>query len=101
MLKAQRHPSFERSGIDLLTTVKITLSEALFGFDRILVQHLDGRGIKVASPPGKVIKHEEVIILRGEGMPTHKNPDVRGSLFVALEIEMPSEQWLQSVDLAV
>ncbi|KAI0050442.1 DnaJ-domain-containing protein [Auriscalpium vulgare] len=99
VLKAQPHPSFERSGNDLLTTVKVTLSEALLGFDRILLNHLDGRGLHVASPPRKIIKSGQTIVLRGEGMPTHKRTDERGDMYVVLEIEMPEEQWLQNVDV--
>lgn len=98
VLKTQPHPSFERSGADLLTKVKITLSEALLGFSRILVTHLDGRGVHVASPPGKVIKPGQTIVLRGEGMPTYKRPDQTGNLYVVLEVELPDDQWLQTVD---
>ncbi|OAX37773.1 DnaJ-domain-containing protein [Rhizopogon vinicolor AM-OR11-026] len=97
-LKTARHESFERSGSNLLTNVKITLSEALLGFSRILVKHLDGRGINVTSPRGKIIQPGDSIKLRGEGMPTYKNPDQKGDLFVVLNIEMPDAQWLQSVD---
>jgi len=93
-----KHPSFERSGDDLLTNVTITLSEALFGFSRILVTHLDGRGIRVTSPLGKTIKPNDSIVLRGEGMPIHKHPDQKGDLYVILAIEMPDEQWLKTVD---
>jgi DnaJ family protein A protein 2 len=42
VLKAQPHAAFERSETDLLAKVKITLSEALMGFSRILLTHLDG-----------------------------------------------------------
>jgi len=98
VLKTQRHESFERSGSDLLATVSITLSEALLGFDRILINHLDGRGVRVTSPQGKVINAGMTIILRNEGMPTYKNPDVRGNLYIVLEVEMPSENWIGSVD---
>ena len=97
-MKTQRHESFERSGSDLLATVSITLSEALLGFDRILINHLDGRGVRVASPKGKVISSGMVIILRNEGMPTYKNPDARGNLYIVLNVEMPSEDWMNSVD---
>ncbi|KIJ52545.1 hypothetical protein M422DRAFT_776175 [Sphaerobolus stellatus SS14] len=97
-LQTQSHESFERSGSDLLTHVKITLSEALLGFSRILVTHLDGRGIKVTSPPGKIIRPDDTIILRGEGMPVYKQPDQKGDLFVVLTVEMPTEQWLKTVD---
>ncbi|THH30004.1 hypothetical protein EUX98_g4195 [Antrodiella citrinella] len=98
VLRTHPHSSFERSGNDLLTTVHITLSEALLGFSRILLTHLDGRGVHVTSPKGKIIKPGDSIILRNEGMPVHKNPDQKGHLYVILEVDMPDEQWLKSVD---
>jgi DnaJ family protein A protein 2 len=98
VLQLQKHPSFERSGTDLLTNVTVTLSEALFGFSRILVTHLDGRGVRVTSPPGKIIKPNDSIVLRGEGMPMHKQPDHKGDLYVIMGVEMPDEQWLKTVD---
>ncbi|EIW57392.1 DnaJ-domain-containing protein [Trametes versicolor FP-101664 SS1] len=97
-LKTRPHESFERSGNDLLTTVHITLSEALLGFSRILITHLDGRGVHVSSPAGKIIKPGDSIILRGEGMPIYKNPDQKGNLYVMLEIDMPEESWLKTID---
>ncbi|GJJ08268.1 hypothetical protein Clacol_002478 [Clathrus columnatus] len=100
VLQAQQHASFERSGNDLLTKVRITLSEALLGFSRVLITHMDGRGVRVSSPPGKIIRPSETIILRGEGMPIYKQSDEKGDLFVVLELEMPSEQWLKTIDVA-
>jgi DnaJ homolog subfamily A member 2 len=101
VLRATPHESFERSGNDLLTNVSITLSEALLGFSRILITHLDGRGVKVTSPPGKIISSGESIVLRGEGMPVHKNPDQMGNLYVVLHIDMPDEDWLKSINQKV
>lgn len=101
VLKARHHESFERSGNDLLTTVHITLSEALLGFSRILVTHLDGRGLRVSSPPGKIIKPGDNIVIRDEGMPVYKNPDHKGNLYVMLQVDMPDETWLDSVDRTV
>jgi len=98
VLRATPHESFERSGNDLLTNVSITLSEALLGFSRILITHLDGRGVKVTSPPGKIISSGESIVLRGEGMPVHKNPDQKGNLYVVLHIDMPDEDWLKNIN---
>ncbi|KAG6844960.1 hypothetical protein H0H87_002074 [Tephrocybe sp. NHM501043] len=98
VLKAAPHETFERSGNDLLTHVKITLSEALFGFSRILITHMDGRGIEVSSPPGKVLQSENTIVLRGEGMPTYKHPDEKGDLYVIFSVEMPDDEWLKTVD---
>ena len=96
-LKTKPHESFERSGSDLLTTVHITLSEALLGFSRILLTHLDGRGVHVTSPKGKIIKPGDSIILRGEGMPHYKTPEHKGNLYVMLEIDMPEESWLKTI----
>ena len=100
-LKTKPHESFERSGSDLLTTVHITLSEALLGFSRILLTHLDGRGVHVTSPKGKIIKPGDSIILRGEGMPHYKTPEHKGNLYVMLEIDMPEESWLKTIDTNV
>jgi len=98
VLKTKPHDSFQRSGNDLLTEASITLSEALLGFSRILITHLDGRGVKVTSPPGKVIKPDATLVLKGEGMPIHKRPESKGDLYIVLHIEMPSETWMQSID---
>jgi len=98
VLRAQKHADFERAGSDLVTHVKITLSEALLGFSRILVTHLDGRGLQMSSPPGKILSTGHTIIIRGEGMPTYKQPDVKGNLYVVFEVEMPDENWLKTID---
>ena len=98
MLKTRPHTSFERSGNDLLTKVHITLSEALLGFSRILLTHLDGRGIHVSSTPGKIYRSGDTIMVRGEGMPIYKNPDQKGQLYVMFEVDMPDEDWLRTID---
>lgn len=95
------HASFERSGNDLLAHITITLSEALLGFSRLIITHLDGRGVKLTTPPGKIIKAQESIVIRGEGMPVYKQPQEKGDLYVIFDIEMPSQDWLQTVDLKV
>jgi len=99
LLKVLPHESFERSGDDLLTHVTITLSEALLGFSRIILTHLDGRGVKLTTPPGKIIKPQDSIVLRGEGMPVYRRPNQKGDLYVIFDIEMPDEQWLRTADV--
>lgn len=98
MLRTRPHTSFERSGNDLLTKVHINLSEALLGFSRILVTHLDGRGIHVSSTPGKIYKSGDSIVIRGEGMPIYKSPDQKGQLYIMFEVDMPDEDWLKTID---
>ncbi|KDR78916.1 hypothetical protein GALMADRAFT_64281, partial [Galerina marginata CBS 339.88] len=99
VLKAAPHESFERSGDDLLAHVTITLSEALLGFSRIILTHLDGRGVKLTTPPGKIVKSQDSIILREEGMPVYRRPDEKGDLYVIFDIEMPDKDWLKTVDI--
>ena len=98
VLETKPHECFERSGADLLAHVSITLSEALLGFSRVILTHLDGRGINFSSPKGKVYKTRDTIVLRGEGMPIHKK-GAKGDLYVLFEVEMPTEEWLQTVDV--
>ncbi|KAG8906322.1 hypothetical protein FRB99_007102 [Tulasnella sp. 403] len=99
VLKQTAHPNFERSGSDLHTTVHITLSEALLGFSRILITHLDGRGIHVDSEPGRIVRSGDTIVVRGEGMPVHKRGDEKGNLFISFEVDMPSGEWLKGLDV--
>ena len=101
VLKMRPHTAFERSGNDLLTKVHITLSEALLGFSRILLTHLDGRGIYVTSPKGKVFKPGDSIVIRGEGMPLRKTPDQKGHLYVIFEVDFPDDNWVKTVDTEV
>ena len=89
------HDTFTHAGANLSADVHVNLAEALCGFSRILVKHLDGRGIHVKYPqrddgplkPGSVIK------VAGEGMP-HKKSDLRGDLFLIVNIDFPDRQWL-------
>ncbi|EJU04600.1 hypothetical protein DACRYDRAFT_75459 [Dacryopinax primogenitus] len=97
-LHLKPHETFEQHGLHLLTTVHITLSEALLGFERVVLTHLDGRGIRLQSPPGKAIASQSVFRVEGEGMPAYRKPEHKGNLFVLFEIEMPSPDFLASID---
>lgn len=105
-VKQKPHPTFTVKGLDLLTTVRLTLSEALLGFDRTIVTHLDGRNIKLSRPvPGqagaKIVRPGDVERIRGEGMPKEKWIDQRGDLYIQWEVDFPEDSWLQSVDASV
>jgi len=55
----------------------------------------------MTTPPGKIIKPQDSIVLRGEGMPVSRRADEKGDLYVIFHIEMPDENWLKSVDMKV
>lgn len=83
-----KHPTFVRRNADLLTEMKVTLTEALTGFERPL-RHLDGRQLWVKGKPGQVARPGSVWILEGEGMPIQGEPSSHGRLFIKFSVEFP------------
>jgi len=55
MLKQQEHAIFKRKGADLFMEKKISLVEALCGFELELT-HLDGRKLLIKTAPGEIVK---------------------------------------------
>ena len=80
---------------DLQATITLTLSEALLGFERVILTHLDGKGLTVKQPgPGmpdyRVITHGDTLVIKGEGYPgRHKTS--RGDLIVTVCVQMPTQ----------
>jgi DnaJ-class molecular chaperone len=83
------HPVFERSGNDLKTTVKITLKQALLGFEKELT-HLDGHIVKL-NRLGKITKPGEMDKIIEEGMPVYEMSSERGDLLVTYEVVLPKK----------
>jgi DnaJ family protein B protein 4 len=88
VVKQQSHPRFERRGNDLHTTAKVPLVTALTG-GRVTVQLLDGR--MVDMPVAQPVSHGEVKVLKGEGMPSSKEPGQKGDLYVKVEVVFPKQ----------
>merc|ERR1712038_2189126 len=55
VLKQLEHAEFKRKGADLFIERKISLAEALCGFETELT-HLDGRKLLIKTSPGEVVK---------------------------------------------
>lgn len=85
---------------NLRTTLSLTLSESLLGFDtRLVLVHLDGRGLSASVPaPGKagwrVVKNGDEVRIKGEGM---IKGGEKGDLIVLIEVAMPSAEWANEV----
>jgi len=86
-VKTLPHKRFVRKGDDLYTTVNVTLLEALVGFSKKM-KHLDGHDVEIKK--SDITKPNEVISIEDEGMPHHQYPSQFGSLFVELNIKMPT-----------
>ena len=88
VIKLVPHPRFERSGDDLVGTVKVPLYTAILGGEAI-VQTLDGN-VALTIPPGT--QPGNLFRLREKGMPKLGSRDVpRGDLRVRAEIELPRD----------
>ena len=60
---------------------------------------LDKRALAVTLCPGDTIKHEEVKVLEGEGMPVYGDPFTKGNLIINFVVHFPTEDWF--LDLPV
>mmetsp|Transcript_71250 Transcript_71250/g.190229 ORF Transcript_71250/g.190229 Transcript_71250/m.190229 type:complete len:360 (-) Transcript_71250:6-1085(-) len=90
VLAMEPHARFQRNNDDLLTTKSITLVEALCGC-QFLLEHLDGRKLLCKTKPGEVIKPGHIKAIDDEGMPMHKNPFVKGKLYIKFDIVFPPD----------
>lgn len=86
------HDVFTRIGADLSAELNVTLAESLCGFSRVVLKHLDGRGIHIEYPRGKILQPNEVIKVVGEGMP-HKKGESKGDLYLLTKVEFPENGW--------
>jgi DnaJ homolog subfamily A member 2 len=89
------HPTFHRAAADLTAKLPLTLAESLTGFQRVVLKHLDGRGIELHHPkqPGQILRPGQVLRISGEGMP-HKRSDTKGDLYLTVDIAFPPDGFL-------
>lgn len=97
----EHHDTFELRDQDLYTKIHISLQEALCGFDKILLTHIDGRGIRVKHNAGMVIKPGSYKRIAHEGMPTYRRPDDKGDLYIQFLVDFPVDMWTtpQNIDM--
>lgn len=93
-LVQKEHDVFTRLGADLRAALKISLAEALCGFSRVILEHLDGRLLRYTSSIGKVLRPGQVIVVQGEGMPLGRRRDGFGNLYLEVDVEFPKDHFL-------
>lgn len=89
------HELFKRNGNDLLMEKKITLVEALSGF-QFAFTHLDGKQYVVKSEKGDVLRPGDIRALHSLGMPVYKKSFEKGTLFIQFDVEFPKQNFLKS-----
>ncbi|KAI0127522.1 DnaJ C terminal domain-containing protein [Xylariales sp. AK1849] len=94
VLEEEPHDFFHRIGADLSADLDVTLAEALGGFSRVVLTHLDGRGIQITHPRGKILRPGQVLKVDGEGMPK-KRGEEKGDLYLMVKVDFPDDGWLK------
>ncbi|MBX4210627.1 molecular chaperone DnaJ [Candidatus Parcubacteria bacterium] len=84
-IHVKRHPLYRKEGYNLLTNLKVKLTDALLGSEYAL-QTFDGE-VKVKIP--ELVHFGEILRIKGKGVPIEKNK--RGDLLIKIEIELPQK----------
>ena len=80
-----RHPIFQRQDMHIFSTVPISFAQAALGAD-IRIKTVDGEVIYNVKPGTKT---DTKVRLRGKGVPSVRNSQVRGDHYVTLVIQTP------------
>ena len=98
VLQQKPHDTIQRQKDDLFVEQKVTLSEALTGCS-FMFTHLDGRKLMIRNPPGRVLAHDCVRGLFGEGMPKNGRTIGRGNLYFKFSIVFPDDKFANDEDM--
>lgn len=79
------HPNFQRDGYDIYSAVPISFTQAALGGD-IRINTVDGDVIYTVKAGTQT---DTRVRLRGKGVPTLRNKDVRGDHYVTLIVQTP------------
>ena len=80
-----RHPIFQRQDFDIYSTVPVSFAVAALGGE-VLIDTVDG---KVIYDVKAGTQTDTRIRLRGKGVPSWRNKDVRGDHYVTLVVQVP------------
>lgn len=93
--KVEKDSPWERQRENLIYNHKITLLEALTGFE-FRIKHLDDRILIVKSEPDTVVKPGDIKVVDNEGMPIKGRGGLqRGKLFIRFDVVFPSPADMQ------
>ncbi len=82
-----RHPIFQRQDFNIYSTVPVSFAVAALGGE-IFIDTVDGKVIYDVKPGTQT---DTKIRLRGKGVPSWRNKDVRGDHYVTLVVQVPDK----------
>lgn len=94
-ITVERHPIFQRQDFDIYSTVPISFAQAALGGD-ITIQTVDGDVVQTIRPGTQT---DTRIRLKGKGVPTIRNKNVRGDHYVTLVVQVPEKLTNEQKDL--
>ncbi len=86
-VQVARHPIFQRQDMNIFSTAPITYAQAALG-GKILISTVDGE-VEYEVKPGT--QTDTKIRLRGKGVPSLRNKNVRGDQYVTLVVQVPTK----------
>ena len=87
VVSVEEHPQLVREGIDLITEIPLSISQAALGA-RVLIPTAEGDEeleIKPGTQPGTELR------LKGRGAPNVRRPSQRGDLRIVVAVEVPKK----------
>ncbi len=86
-VNVSRHPIFQRQDYDIYSTAPISFAQAAIGGD-VRISTVDGDVIYTVKPGTQT---DTKVRLRGKGVPTLRNKQVRGDHYVTLVVQVPTK----------
>lgn len=90
-----RHPIFQRQDYDIYSTAPITFAQAALGAE-VRIKTIDGDVMYTVKPGTQT---DTRIRLRGKGVPTTRNKQVRGDHYVTLVVQVPTKMNAEQKEL--
>lgn len=94
-VRVSRHPIFQRQDYNIYSTAPITFAQAALGGE-VRISTVDGDVLYEVKPGTQT---DTRVRLRGKGVPTLRNKEVRGDHYVTLVVQVPDHLTGEQKDL--